>query len=106
MKVLIGCAAVLIAVAAVSAADAKGCLKGAAVGGVAGHYILATMGYWERRPVALSDVTKPTSVTACKETSSISLTAICEMERSASSAMPGPQIRAFLSQRLRFAIRE
>jgi hypothetical protein len=38
MKVLIGCAAVLIAVAAVSAADAKGCLKGAAVGGVAGHY--------------------------------------------------------------------
>lgn len=38
MKALIGCAAVLIALAAVSAADAKGCLKGAAVGGVAGHY--------------------------------------------------------------------
>jgi outer membrane lipoprotein SlyB len=38
MKALIRCAAVLIALAAVSAADAKGCLKGAAVGGVAGHY--------------------------------------------------------------------
>ena len=38
MKALIGCAAALIALAAVSVADAKGCLKGAAVGGVAGHY--------------------------------------------------------------------
>lgn len=38
MKALIGCAAVVIALAMVSSADAKGCLKGAAVGGVAGHY--------------------------------------------------------------------
>ncbi len=38
MKVLIGCATALVALAAVTAADAKGCLKGAAVGGVAGHY--------------------------------------------------------------------
>jgi len=38
MKAFVGCAAVLIALAAVTAADAKGCLKGAAVGGVAGHY--------------------------------------------------------------------
>ncbi|MGB9044581.1 MAG: hypothetical protein WCC81_19195 [Pseudolabrys sp.] len=38
MKALIGCATVLIVLAAVSAADAKGCLKGPAVGGVAGHY--------------------------------------------------------------------
>jgi hypothetical protein len=38
MKALIGCATVLVALAAVTAADAKGCLKGAAVGGVAGHY--------------------------------------------------------------------
>jgi len=38
MKALIGCAAILLAVAAVTSADAKGCLKGAAVGGVAGHY--------------------------------------------------------------------
>ena len=38
MKALIRCAAVFIALAAVSAADAKGCLKGAAVGGLAGHY--------------------------------------------------------------------
>ena len=37
MKALIGCAAVMIALATVSTADAKGCLKGAAVGGVAGH---------------------------------------------------------------------
>jgi hypothetical protein len=38
MKALVGCAAVAIALATVSTADAKGCLKGAAVGGVAGHY--------------------------------------------------------------------
>ena len=38
MKALIGCAAVMIALATVSTADAKGCLKGAAVGGIAGHY--------------------------------------------------------------------
>ncbi len=37
MKTLIGCATVLVVLAAASA-DAKGCLKGAAVGGVAGHY--------------------------------------------------------------------
>ena len=38
MKAFIGFAAVLIVLAAATAADAKGCLKGAAVGGVAGHY--------------------------------------------------------------------
>jgi hypothetical protein len=38
MKKLTGCAAVLIVLAAASSVDAKGCLKGAAVGGVAGHY--------------------------------------------------------------------
>lgn len=38
MKALIGCAAVVIALATVSTADAKGCIKGAVVGGVAGHY--------------------------------------------------------------------
>jgi hypothetical protein len=38
MKALIGIAAVLMALAAVTAADAKGCIKGATVGAVAGHY--------------------------------------------------------------------
>jgi hypothetical protein len=38
MNAFIGSAAVLIALAAVTAADAKGCIKGAAVGAVAGHY--------------------------------------------------------------------
>jgi len=33
-----GCAALLIALATAGDAEAKGCLKGAAVGGVAGHY--------------------------------------------------------------------
>jgi D-tyrosyl-tRNA(Tyr) deacylase len=33
-----GLITVLVALAAVTTADAKGCLKGAAVGGVAGHY--------------------------------------------------------------------
>jgi len=37
MKVLIVSAAIILALSA-PAADAKGCLKGAAVGGVAGHY--------------------------------------------------------------------
>ena len=38
MKALIGCAAIIFALATVTSAEAKGCLKGAAVGGVAGHY--------------------------------------------------------------------
>ena len=38
MKALIRCAAIMFALATVTSADAKGCLKGAAVGGVAGHY--------------------------------------------------------------------
>jgi outer membrane lipoprotein SlyB len=38
MKVLIGFAAILIVLATAVGANAKGCLKGAAVGGVAGHY--------------------------------------------------------------------
>ncbi|HEY2782708.1 MAG TPA: hypothetical protein VGI90_18135 [Steroidobacteraceae bacterium] len=38
MKALVGCAAIVFALATVQSADAKGCFKGAAVGGVAGHY--------------------------------------------------------------------
>jgi len=38
MKLLVGWAAIVLALAAVSSADAKGCLKGAAVGGAAGHF--------------------------------------------------------------------
>ena len=38
LKALIRCAALIIALAAVTSAEAKGCLKGAAVGDVAGHY--------------------------------------------------------------------
>jgi hypothetical protein len=38
MKALMGCAAIVVALAAISTAEAKGCLKGAAVGGVAGHF--------------------------------------------------------------------
>ena len=38
MKALIGCAAILFALATFTSAEAKGCLKGAAVGGVAGHF--------------------------------------------------------------------
>jgi hypothetical protein len=37
MRALIGCAAIIFAVATVTSAEAKGCLKDAAVGGVAGH---------------------------------------------------------------------
>ena len=51
--------------------------------------ILGTMGYWERLLAALSDVTKPTSVTACKGSRAFNLTAICEMVRSASSTIKG-----------------
>jgi hypothetical protein len=39
MKTFLSCAALALAIALMSApADAKGCLKGAAVGGVAGHH--------------------------------------------------------------------
>jgi outer membrane lipoprotein SlyB len=38
MKAFIGCTAALIVLVTATGADAKGCLKGAAVGGVAGHY--------------------------------------------------------------------
>jgi len=38
MKALIGCAAVIFALATGQSAEAKGCLKGAAVGGAAGHF--------------------------------------------------------------------
>jgi hypothetical protein len=37
MKTLVGCAAIVLALA-VSPANAKGCLKGAVVGGTAGHF--------------------------------------------------------------------
>ena len=38
LKLLVGFAAIVIAMATVTSAEAKGCLKGAAVGGVAGHF--------------------------------------------------------------------
>jgi outer membrane lipoprotein SlyB len=38
MKALIGCAAIIFALPTVTSVEAKGCLKGAAVGGVAGHF--------------------------------------------------------------------
>jgi hypothetical protein len=38
MKVLMGFATILVVLATAVSAEAKGCLKGAAVGGVAGHY--------------------------------------------------------------------
>ena len=38
MKALIGCVAIIFALATVTSADAKGCIKGAVVGAVAGHY--------------------------------------------------------------------
>ena len=38
MRAIIGCLAIILALAAVTPANAKGCLKGAVVGGVAGHY--------------------------------------------------------------------
>jgi hypothetical protein len=49
--------------------------------------IPGTMDYWERRLAAPSDVTKPTSAIACKETRWINLTGICEIEKNASSAI-------------------
>jgi outer membrane lipoprotein SlyB len=38
MKVLIGCTAIIFGLATVTSVEAKGCLKGAAVGGVASHF--------------------------------------------------------------------
>jgi hypothetical protein len=38
MKLIVGCAAIVLAMATVTSADARGCLKGAAVGGAAGHF--------------------------------------------------------------------
>ena len=38
MKTIIGCAIVVLALAAAVPADAKGCLRGAVAGAVAGHY--------------------------------------------------------------------
>jgi hypothetical protein len=38
MKTLIGCAAIVLALASVTSAEAKGCLRGAAIGGAAGHF--------------------------------------------------------------------
>lgn len=38
MKTIISCAAVFLTLATVTAAEAKGCLKGAVVGGTAGHF--------------------------------------------------------------------
>jgi hypothetical protein len=38
MRAIIKCSAVVLALTAVTPANAKGCLKGALIGGVAGHY--------------------------------------------------------------------
>ena len=38
MKAIISCAAAFLTLATVTTADAKGCLKGAVVGGTAGHF--------------------------------------------------------------------
>jgi hypothetical protein len=38
MKTIISCAAVFLTLATVTTAEAKGCLKGAVVGGTAGHF--------------------------------------------------------------------
>jgi hypothetical protein len=38
MKAIISCAAVFLTLATVTTAEAKGCLKGAVVGGTAGHF--------------------------------------------------------------------
>jgi hypothetical protein len=38
MRVMIKCSAIILALAVVTPANAKGCLKGALIGGVAGHY--------------------------------------------------------------------
>ena len=38
MRVMIKCSAIILALAAVTSANAKGCFKGALIGGVAGHY--------------------------------------------------------------------
>ncbi len=38
MRALIACLAIILALAPVTPANAKGCLKGAVIGGIAGHY--------------------------------------------------------------------
>lgn len=38
MKAYVTCVSIIIVLTCASSAEAKGCLKGAAVGGVAGHY--------------------------------------------------------------------
>ena len=39
MKIVIGCAALVFALASITSAEAKGCLKGAVIGGTAGHFV-------------------------------------------------------------------
>jgi hypothetical protein len=39
MKIGIGFATLLFALASVTSAEAKGCLKGAVIGGTAGHFV-------------------------------------------------------------------
>jgi hypothetical protein len=41
MKAIFSCAAAFLTLATVTSADAKGCLKGAVVGGTAGHFASA-----------------------------------------------------------------
>jgi hypothetical protein len=38
MRAIIKCSTIILALAAVTPANARGCLKGALIGGVAGHY--------------------------------------------------------------------
>jgi hypothetical protein len=40
MRTIIKCWAIILVLTAVTPANAKGCLKGALVGGVAGHYTM------------------------------------------------------------------
>ena len=81
MKALIGCAAVVIALATVTSAEAKGCLKGAVVGGVAGHYSghHGLLGAAAGCAIGRHEANKH----------DCNLTAICEMERSGSRGIAG-----------------
>ena len=53
--------------------------------------LLDTMEFWERRPAALSDVTKRENAPRCKQTSSTQMTANYAKVRSATSATAAHQ---------------
>ena len=83
MKALIF-ASIIITLSAVTSAEAKGCLKGAAVGGVAGHYSghHGLLGAAAGCVIGRHEANKRDRL---QKNRSISLTAIYEMARSASS---------------------